>query len=97
MSWCAGATRFPRDGQVEISTPRRPRRVGCPERHLMDSADKVAAGKAAGSGMLAGALYLGLTLSDWVLLLTLVYFVMQIGLLLPRYWSLFKGRKDGNS
>lgn len=63
----------------------------------MDQSDKVAAAKVAGSGMFAGALWFGLTLSDWVLVLTLVYFVLQIGLLLPRYWALFRGKRDGNS
>lgn len=37
----------------------------------------------------AGAIS-GLTLNEWVAVLTLVYLIAQIGLLIPQYWAAFK-------
>lgn len=54
---------------------------------------KLAAVKTAG-----GALIYGLTLNEWVAVLTGIYFAMQIGLLVPKYWRLlsdwFRGVKQ---
>ena len=45
-----------------------------------------------------GAVAAGLTLNEWVALATLVYVVMQIGLLVPKYWHLlatwWRGRAE---
>jgi hypothetical protein len=30
---------------------------------------------------------MGLTLSDWIALLTILYLMLQIGLLVPKYWT----------
>lgn len=30
---------------------------------------------------------MGLTLADWIAVLTILYLVLQIGLLVPKYWS----------
>lgn len=40
----------------------------------------------------AGAVWTGLTLNEWVAVVTIVYIVAQAGLLLPKYWALFKRR-----
>lgn len=48
--------------------------------------ENVAAAKIAGGTILVGAY--GLTLSDWVAIATILYMVLQIGLLLPKYWAL---------
>jgi hypothetical protein len=37
---------------------------------------------------IAGATIYGLTLQDWVAIATLVYVVLQVGLLMPKYWKL---------
>lgn len=39
---------------------------------------------------IAGATIYGLTLQDWVALVTLVYIALQVGLLVPKYWRLFR-------
>lgn len=36
---------------------------------------------------LGGAAYAGLTLNEWAALATLIYVLLQIGLLLPKYWA----------
>lgn len=59
----------------------------------MDSTDKVAVAKAAAAAGIGGAVYFGLSLSDWVLVATLMYFAMQCGLLLPKYWDLIRGKR----
>ena len=54
----------------------------------MQEDSKIAAVKmGVGAG---GAIISGLTLHEWVAVATLTYLVMQIGLLLPKYWCLFK-------
>ena len=42
-----------------------------------------------------GAVFYGLTLNEWVALATLVYLALQIGLLMPKYWRLLRGRWRG--
>ena len=39
---------------------------------------------------IAGATIYGLTLQDWVAIVTLIYVALQAGLLLPKYWRLFR-------
>lgn len=48
--------------------------------------ENMAAAKIAGGSILVGAY--GLTLSDWVAIATILYMILQIGLLLPKYWAL---------
>ena len=38
----------------------------------------------------AGTLYSALTLNEWVALATLVYVILQAGLLIPKYIDMFK-------
>lgn len=61
-------------------------------RVILDDADTKAAavkmGIASGGGILTAV-----TLNEWVALATLVYVVLQIGLLLPKYWRLLKKKK----
>lgn len=45
---------------------------------------------AKGSIAVIGASLAALTLQEWVALATLVYIVLQVGLLLPKYYGLFK-------
>jgi hypothetical protein len=46
------------------------------------------------SPAIAGA---AMTLNEWVALATIVYVVLQVGLLLPKYWRLCRtGREDCN-
>jgi hypothetical protein len=50
----------------------------------MDHEDKIAALKVSvGAG--SAAIY-GLTLNEWVAIFTIAYLVLQIGLLLPKYY-----------
>lgn len=39
-----------------------------------------------GAGLAAAT---GLTLNEWVAVVTILYFVLQIGLLVPKYWGAF--------
>lgn len=39
---------------------------------------------------IAGAMIYGLTLQDWVAIVTILYVILQVGLLLPKYWRLFR-------
>lgn len=52
--------------------------------------DKVAIAKMGGGAGLTVAY--GLTLSDWVAVATIIYFILQIGLLLPKYIAVFFGK-----
>ena len=36
----------------------------------------------------AGAVYSQITLNEWVSIATLLYIALQIGLLVPKYWSM---------
>lgn len=56
---------------------------------LIDNPDEhLAAAKIAVGG--GGALLYGLTLNEWVAILTIAYMVLQIGLLLPKYYGMIK-------
>lgn len=46
--------------------------------------EKMAALKMGGG--VAGLTIYGITLNEWVAICTILYFVLQIGLLLPKYW-----------
>ena len=41
---------------------------------------------------IGGTVYAGMTLNEWVALATLVYVLLQIGLLLPKYWALARSK-----
>lgn len=53
--------------------------------------EKIAAAKM-GVGA-AGVAIFGFTLNEWVAICTIIYFILQIGLLLPKYWALMCHRK----
>jgi hypothetical protein len=36
-----------------------------------------------------------LTLNDWVAIATLTYLLLQMGLLMPKYWRLFRDWRSG--
>jgi hypothetical protein len=44
---------------------------------------------------IVGATVYGLTLQDWVALITIIYVALQVGLLLPKYWRLFREWRKG--
>ncbi|WP_097303836.1 hypothetical protein [Pseudomonas chlororaphis] len=50
----------------------------------------IEATKAAPPVIVSGAVLFGMTPAEWVTALTVLYLLLQIGLLLPRYWSQFK-------
>lgn len=56
----------------------------------MDSETKAAVMKMSVAG--AGASLYGLTLNEWMALITIIYVILQIGLLLPKYWELIFGK-----
>lgn len=41
-----------------------------------------------------GAVWFGLTLNEWVAIVTVLYFVLQIGLLVLKYIDRWKGKND---
>lgn len=43
----------------------------------------------------AGAAASFMSLNEWVALATLVFIILQIGLLIPKYWALFKAWRRG--
>lgn len=43
--------------------------------------------KIAPPAAVSGAVILGMTPAQWITTLTLVYLVMSIGLLIPKYWA----------
>lgn len=49
---------------------------------------------------IAGATLYGLTLQDWVAIVTIAYVALQAGLLIPKYWRIIrdwrKGKCDGD-
>ncbi|MGV6475363.1 hypothetical protein [Azotobacter vinelandii] len=47
----------------------------------------VEAVKAAPPVAVSSAMLLGLSPADWITVLTLVYLLLQIGLLIPKYWA----------
>lgn len=55
---------------------------------MLDHEEKIAAVKVSvGAG---GVAAYNLTLNEWVALVTIAYLVLQIGLLLPKYWQILK-------
>lgn len=46
--------------------------------------------KIAPPAAVSGAVMLGMTPAQWITALTLLYLVMSIGLLIPKYWAQFK-------
>lgn len=59
---------------------------------MIDTEEKSAAAKATiGVG---GAVTAHLTLNEWVALITILYLFLQIGLLAPKYWQMFKDWKS---
>lgn len=54
--------------------------------------ETLAAVKIAPAGL--GSLWAALTLNEWVAAATLLYVVLQIGLLIPKYWAWLRGRSD---
>jgi hypothetical protein len=57
--------------------------------------EKLAFAKTA-PAMLLAAIY-GLTLQDWVAIVTIVYVLLQAGLLVPKYWRMMRGRRRGEN
>ena len=57
-------------------------------KEMIDREDQVAAAKMGiGAG---GAAAYGLTLNEWVAIFTIMYLILQIGLLLPKYVQIAK-------
>lgn len=54
----------------------------------MDPTDKAVAVKMGAAATAASMAWLGIGLSDWVLIATLAYFTLQCGLLVPKYLAL---------
>lgn len=50
----------------------------------------VEATKAAPPIIVSGAMLFGMTPAEWVTALTMLYLILQIGLLVPRYWAQFR-------
>lgn len=50
----------------------------------------VEATKAAPPIIVSGSMLFGMTPAEWVTALTVLYLVLQIGLLVPRYWAQFR-------
>jgi len=48
---------------------------------------------AKGAVAVGGAVWYSLTLNEWVALFTLLYIALQIGLLLVKYYDIFKNRR----
>lgn len=49
---------------------------------------------AANAGVAGGAMAVySISLNDWVLIVTIIYFLLQIGLLLGKYYENYKSRK----
>lgn len=46
--------------------------------------------KAAPPVIVSGAMLFGMTPAEWITALTVLYLLLQIGLLIPRYWSQFR-------
>lgn len=50
----------------------------------------IEATKAAPPIIVSGSMLFGMTPAEWVTVLTVLYLVLQIGLLVPRYWAQFR-------
>lgn len=53
--------------------------------------EKIEAGRTVAGGVLVGAS--ALTLNEMIMYATLIYFILQIGLLLIKYWQIYKDSK----
>lgn len=51
--------------------------------------------KAAPPVAVTGAIVSGMTINDWIAIATLSYLLLQIGLLLPKYWRLWIQERSG--
>ena len=58
------------------------------------SEEEVAIAKTAPA--ILGATLYGLTLQDWVAIVTMAYVVLQAGLLVPKYWRMIREWRRGN-
>jgi Phage holin T7 family, holin superfamily II len=56
--------------------------------------EKIAIAKTAPS--ILGATLYGLTLQDWVAIVTIAYVILQAGLLVPKYWRMIRGWQKGD-
>jgi hypothetical protein len=45
---------------------------------------------------IVGATLYGLTLQDWVAIVTIAYVVLQAGLLVPKYWRIIRDWQKGS-
>lgn len=72
--------------------PRHRAGLFSPGRINLNATQDVAieATKAAPPVIVSGAMLFGMTPTEWVTALTVLYLLLQIGLLIPRYWSQFK-------
>lgn len=53
--------------------------------------EKIEAVRVGGGSLMLGAS--ALTLNEWIMIATLIYFILQIGLLIIKYWDIYKARK----
>jgi hypothetical protein len=60
---------------------------------MADTEQKIAGLKMTGGAFLTSAT--AITLNEWVAIVTICYFVLQIGLLLPKYWDLAQKKWKG--
>jgi len=58
----------------------------------MTADDKAIAAKMTVAGGLVAAT--GLSLNEWVAIFTIAYLLLQIGLLVPKYWQAWKAWRD---
>lgn len=66
-----------------------------PSPEILDQVDeKVAAVKAAVGG--GGVVVYSLTLNEWVAVATIAYMILQIGLLVPKYYMLIRNWRKRN-
>lgn len=63
---------------------------------ITDTADLKASVARMGAGGLL-AWYSTYTLQDWVAIVTIAYIILQIGLLIPKYWGLIFGKKPNDT
>jgi hypothetical protein len=60
---------------------------------MIDHEQKVAGVKMTFGAFLTSAT--AITLNEWVAICTIIYFVLQIGLLVPKYIELWKKKRNG--
>jgi hypothetical protein len=56
--------------------------------------EKIAIAKTAPA--ILGATLYGLTFQDWVAIVTIAYVILQVGLLVPKYWRIIRGWQKGD-